>query len=52
MENRITLGQMCIPEKANEIPTARELLEIIDREGKIITADAMHCQRDTPREGS
>jgi predicted transposase YbfD/YdcC len=47
VENGITLGQLCIPEKTNEIPTARDLLEIIDIKGKIITADAMHCQHET-----
>jgi predicted transposase YbfD/YdcC len=47
VENGLTLGQLCIPEKTNEIPTARELLDMINVEGKVITADAMHCQRET-----
>ena len=34
-------------EKTNEIPIMRELLDMIDVSGKIITADAMHCQKET-----
>lgn len=47
VENGLTLGQLCVSDKTNEIPTARELLDMIDVNGKIITADAMHCQRET-----
>ena len=45
--NGVTLGQMTVPEKTNEIPVLRDLLEFIDIKGKTITADAMHCQKDT-----
>jgi predicted transposase YbfD/YdcC len=43
----VILGQKCIPEKKNEIPVVRDLLDLFDISGRIITADAMHCQRDT-----
>ena len=46
-KNGVTLGQLAVGEKTNEIPMARELLELIDVKNKIITADAMHCQKDT-----
>lgn len=48
-ENGVSLGQLAINEKTNEIPCMKELLNIIDIEGKIITADAMHCQKETIR---
>ena len=43
----VTLGQLAVNEKTNEIPVLRDLLDIIDVKDKIITADAMHCQKDT-----
>jgi len=45
--NGVTLGQLTVSEKTNEIPIVRDLLDMIDIEGKIVTADAMHCQKDT-----
>ncbi len=45
----IVLGQEAIHEKTNEIPVFQEMLTYLDIEGKIITADAMHCQRETCR---
>jgi len=45
--NGVTLGQLSVDEKTNGIPVLRDLLDMIDIEGKIITADAMHCQKDT-----
>ena len=46
-ENGISIGQLSINEKTNEIPCMRELLNIIDIKDKVITADAMHCQKKT-----
>ena len=43
----ISLGQIAVDSKTNEIPAVKELIEILDVEGKIITADAMHCQKET-----
>jgi len=45
--NGVTLGQLSVGEKTNEIPILRELLDMIDIKGKIITADAMHTQKET-----
>jgi len=46
-ESGVVLGQEAIHEKTNEIPVFQEMLEYIDINGKIITADAMHCQKET-----
>jgi predicted transposase YbfD/YdcC len=46
-KNGVTLGQLSVDEKTNEIPVLRDLLEMIDIKGKTITADTMHCQKDT-----
>ena len=45
----ITLAQESIHEKTNEIPVFQEMLTYVDVEGKTVTADAMHCQRETCR---
>ncbi len=45
----ITLAQESIHEKTNEIPVFQEMLTHMDVEGKTVTADAMHCQRETCR---
>jgi predicted transposase YbfD/YdcC len=47
VENGIVLGQESIHEKTNEIPVLRDMLDYIDVRDKIVTADAMHCQRET-----
>lgn len=44
-EAQITLGQLKVEEKTNEITAVPELLEMLDIEGSIITADAMSCQK-------
>ncbi|MFI8219997.1 ISAs1 family transposase [Streptomyces sp. NPDC085932] len=41
------LGQVAVSEKSNEIPTARELLELLDLDGVVVTMDALHTQHDT-----
>ena len=45
----IILAQESIHEKTNEIPVFQEMLTYMDIEGKTITADALHCQRETCR---
>lgn len=46
----LTLGQIAIKEKSNEIPACPKLLEHIPlAEGTVITADAMNCQQETAR---
>lgn len=44
-ESQITLGEICVEEKSNEITAVPELLDLIDIEGSIVTADAMSCQK-------
>jgi predicted transposase YbfD/YdcC len=44
-ENQITLGQMKVGDKTNEITAMPELLDMLDVEGSIITTDAMGCQK-------
>lgn len=47
---RLTLDQMAIAEKSNEIPALKPLLEKIKPPpGVLITADAMHCQQESAR---
>lgn len=41
------LAQIAVGVKTNEIPMLRTLLDDIDITGAIITADALHCQRET-----
>ena len=45
-EQELVLGQMCVEEKTNEIPTVPLLLDLLDISGCIVTADAMSCQRE------
>lgn len=41
------LAQLAVGAKTNEIPMLRTLLDRIDITGAVITADALHCQRET-----
>ena len=43
----VSLGQITVDSKSNEIPAVRELLDLLDIKGAIITVDAMHCQKET-----
>lgn len=44
-ENQITLGKIEVGKKSNEITAVPELLNLIDIEEAIVTADAMSCQK-------
>lgn len=44
-----TIAQREISQKSNEIPELRNLLQGIDIQGKVVTADALHTQRKTAR---
>lgn len=47
---RLTLDQIPIEQKSNEIPALRRLLEKIKPPpGVLVTADAMHCQQESAR---
>lgn len=43
----VVLTQRAVGSKTNEIPEARRLLEDLTLEGKLVTVDALHTQRDT-----
>lgn len=42
----VILGQLKTAEKSNEITAIQELINLLDINGKIITTDAMGCQKD------
>lgn len=44
-ENRLTLGQIAVDEKSNEITAIPRLLEMIDIAGAVVSIDAMGCQK-------
>jgi predicted transposase YbfD/YdcC len=48
-EQRLVLGQQRVDDGANEIVALPELLALLALDGCIVTADAMHCQKDTAR---
>ncbi len=53
-ENQLSLGQVVVHEKSNEITAIPELLQVLDIAGALVTIDAMGCQReiaDRIREG-
>ena len=43
----ISLLQKTVDNKTNEIPAVKELIDMVDVKGMIITADVMHCQKET-----
>jgi predicted transposase YbfD/YdcC len=47
--NQTVLGQVVCGEKGNEITDMPKLLELLDLQDAVVTADAMHCQKDTAR---
>jgi predicted transposase YbfD/YdcC len=42
--NRLTLGQVAVPEGGNEIAVIPDLLRVLDLKGAIVTLDAAGCQ--------
>lgn len=49
---RLTVAQVPVEEKSNEIPALQPLLRKLPRgalEGSLITADALHCQQESAR---
>jgi predicted transposase YbfD/YdcC len=43
----VVVGQVSVGAKTNEIPMLAGLLKVLDITDAVVTADAMHCQRDT-----
>ena len=46
-ESSVVIGQQAIHGKTNEIPVFQAMLGVLAIKGKTITADAMHCQKET-----
>ena len=44
-DNGLTLGQVKVKDKSNEITAIPELLEVLELKGCIVTIDAMGCQK-------
>jgi predicted transposase YbfD/YdcC len=44
---RLCLGLKSVEDKSNEIPAVQALIDLLDLKGAVVTADAMHCQRET-----
>jgi predicted transposase YbfD/YdcC len=46
----LTLGQVAVDEKSNEITAIPRLLELLDLHGALVTLDAMGCQKKVARQ--
>jgi len=44
--NKLSLGQVVVDEKSNEIPAIPELLQLLELSGALVTIDAMGCQKE------
>jgi predicted transposase YbfD/YdcC len=49
-ESGLLLGQRKVKDKSNEITAVPELLRALELAGCIVTADALHCQKNTAKE--
>ena len=45
-ENKLSLGQVVVDEKSNEITAIPELLQALEISGALVTIDAMGCQKE------
>jgi predicted transposase YbfD/YdcC len=45
-ENKLSLGQVVVDRKSNEITAIPELLALLDISGAVVTIDAMGCQKE------
>jgi len=44
---RMCMALKSVGDKSNEIPAVQQLIDMLDLAGAVVTADAMHCQRET-----
>lgn len=44
---KLCLALKSVEDKSNEIPAVQQLIDLLDLQGAVVTADAMHCQRET-----
>jgi predicted transposase YbfD/YdcC len=49
-ETGLTLGQVAVDDKSNEITAIPKLLQLLDLEGALVTIDAMGCQKEIARQ--
>jgi predicted transposase YbfD/YdcC len=45
-QHGLTLGQVAVDAKSNEITAIPQLLELLDVRDKVVTIDAAGCQKD------
>ena len=45
-ENKLSLGQVVVDEKSNEITAIPELLQVLEISGALVRIDAMGCQKE------
>ncbi len=43
----LTLGQVAVESKSNEIPAVQTLIKLLNLDGSLVVADALNCQRKT-----
>jgi predicted transposase YbfD/YdcC len=44
---KMCIALKSVEDKSNEIPAVQQLIDVLDLAGAVVTADAMHCQRET-----
>ena len=49
-DNELSLGQVAVEDKSNEIKAIPKLLNLLDLKGCIVTIDAMGCQKKIAKE--
>jgi predicted transposase YbfD/YdcC len=49
-QHRLTLAQIAVADKSNEITAIPRLLQMLDLHGALVSIDAMGCQKDIARE--
>ena len=45
-DTRLVLGQIAVDEKSNEITAMPKLIDMLTLRGRVVTADALNCQRE------
>ena len=48
-EYGVTIGQITVEGKSNEIPAVQKLIDFLDVKGCMIVADALNCQKETAK---
>jgi len=44
---KMCIGLKSVDNESNEIPAVQQLIDMLDLAGAVVTADALHCQRET-----